>query len=138
MTAHDPSLGRQHGGLLSWLRFGKGQVDDQDTPGPPQPAGQDRRDNLRMRQLEEVGRFLSAHRLEISAATLAVAWNYLSGADSHLVRSIDRQVQARLPVTLEWLDQELGQNAQADEVAMLADLMQRLENNIDEFGKTSR
>jgi diguanylate cyclase len=135
MTAHDPSLGRANGGLLGWLGFGRG-------PAEPavEPEGEqiDRRATLRLRQLDEVARFLSAHQLEVNAATLTIAWNYLTGADSQLVRAIDRQVQARKVVTLEWLDEELGRQGRADEMAALADLMQRLEHSIDEFGKNSR
>ncbi|MBS3930721.1 MAG: GGDEF domain-containing protein [Sphingomonadales bacterium] len=135
MTAHDPSLGRSPGGLLGWLGFGRGHIDPSTKQEDDQP---DRRENLRLRQLDEVARFLAAHQLEVNAATLTIGWNYLTGADSQLVRAIDRQVQARKQVTLEWLDEELGRNGRADEVAALADLMQRLENSIDEFGKASR
>ena len=135
MTAHDPSLGRTPGGLLGWLGFGRGQAIIESEPADDQI---DRRAGLRLRQLDEVARFLSTHQLEASAATLAIAWNYLTGSDSQLVRAIDRQIQARKVVTLEWIDEELGRQGRADEVAALADLMQRLETSIDEFGKTSR
>lgn len=135
MTVHDPSLGRTNGGLLGWLGFGRGQAE---PAAEPEDEQVDRRAALRLRQVDEVARFLSAHQLEVNAATLTIAWNYLTGADSQLVRAIDRQVQARKVVTLEWLDEELGRQGRADEMAALADLMQRLENSIDEFGKTSR
>ncbi|MFO1254355.1 MAG: GGDEF domain-containing protein [Sphingomonadaceae bacterium] len=137
MTAHDPSLGRSTtGGLLGWLGFGRRHADDSDNSGNDGDP-RDRRNSVRLRQLDEVGRFLTTHQLEVSAATLTLACNYLTGSDSQLVRAIDRQVQARKPVTLEWIDAELGRQDR-DEVAMLADLMQRLEHSIDEFGKTSR
>jgi diguanylate cyclase len=137
MTAHDPSLGRTNGGLLGWLGFGRGQAEPAIEPSNEDDQV-DRRASHRLRQLDEVARFLSVHQLEVSAATLAIAWNYLTGDDSQLVRAIDRQVQARKVVTMDWLDEELGRQGRADEVAALADLMQRLENSIDEFGKTSR
>jgi diguanylate cyclase len=137
MTAHDPLLGRSRGGLLGWLGFGSRQPETiLETDLRKEPA--DRRASLRLRQLDEVSRFLSTHQLEVSAATLTIAWNYLTGTDSQLVRAIDRQIQARKAVTLEWIDEELGRQDRADEVAMLADLMARLENSIDEFGKASR
>ena len=137
MTAYDPSLGRNSGGILSWLGFGQRPAAELADPDPElSPA--DRREALRLRQLDDVGRFMSTHQLEISAASLAVAWNYLTGADSQLVRAIDRQVQARKPVTLEWLDETLGRQDRDSELATLADLMQRLEASIDEFGKASR
>ncbi len=138
MTEHDPSsgpsLGRP-GGLLGWLGFGKG--DGGLGEGAP-PASGDHRDGLRQRQLDEMASFLAYHHLEISATTLAIAHNYLSGSDPDLVRLIDRQMQARQPVTLDWLDEVRSRDDRSDEVAMLAQLMQRLESSIDEFGKTSK
>ncbi len=134
MTAHDPSLGRP-GGLLGWLGFGKGEAAGDE---PAAASSADRRVAPRQRQLDEIASFLAYHQLEISAATLAIAHNYLSGGDPDLVRLIDRQMQARQPVTLDWLNEMHGRNDRADEMAMLAQLMERLESNIDEFGKTSK
>jgi diguanylate cyclase len=134
MTAHDPSLGRS-GGLLGWLGFGRA-VDETDPAGPT-PGG-DQRDAMRQRSLELVGAFLAHHRLPVTARTLAIAHDYISGNDQDLVRLIDRQLQARKPVTMEWLDESLARNERSDELALLAQLMQRLETSIDEFGKASR
>jgi diguanylate cyclase len=134
MTAHDPSLGRP-GGLLGWLGFGKGEGTPDEAAAAP--AG-DHRDGLRQRQLDEIASFLAYHQLEISAATLSIAHNYLTGSDPDLVRLIDRQMQARQPVTLDWLNEVNGKGERADELAMLAQLMVRLETSIDEFGKTSK
>ena len=136
MTAHDPSLARTSGGLLGWLGLGGRRPAEPDSPAAE--ARRDRRDGPRLRQLEEIGSFLSYHQLEISANTLTIAWNYLSGADPQLARLIDRQMQARKPVTLEWLDEVLARPGEGDEVETLTKLMQRLEASIDEFGKTSR
>ncbi|MDE2437591.1 MAG: GGDEF domain-containing protein [Sphingomonadales bacterium] len=129
MTAHDPSLGR-HGGLLGWLGFGQ-------TRALPIPDVAERHEPVRMRQLDEIGAFLGYHRLEINASTLSVAWCYLTGSDSKLVRLIDRRMQDRLPVTLDWLEENAPQTQHGNEAAQLAALMQRLERSIDEFGKTS-
>jgi diguanylate cyclase len=134
MTAHDPSLGRP-GGLLGWLGFGKGEAISDEAAAAP--AG-DHQGGLRQRQLDEIASFLAYHRLEINAASLSIAHNYLSGSDPDLVRLIDRQMQARQPVTLDWLGEVHGQGERGDEVAMLAQLMVRLESSIDEFGKTSK
>ncbi len=137
MTAHDPSLCRPAAGLLGWLGFGPRphELLDQGEAVPPEV---DRREGLRVRQLDDLSRFFNAHQLDITAATLGTAWNYLSGADSQLVRVIDRQVQARQPVTAAWLDEAIERPQRAEETAQLADLMLRLESSIDEFGKTSR
>lgn len=134
MTVHDPSRGRP-GGLLGWLGFGK--AGEASRAATAAPSG-DHRNALRQRQLDEIASFLAYHRLEINAASLSIAHNYLTGSDPDLVRLIDRQMQARQPVTLDWLDEVHGQGGQADEAAMLAQLMVRLESSIDEFGKTSK
>ena len=136
MTAHDPSL-TKNAGLLGWLGFGKKHEADQ-SPGEPAEAPIDRRENLRRRQLDEVCSFLAYHQLEVSALTLSIAHNYLTGNDPNLVRLIDRQMQARQPVTLDWLDEVLNRNERGEELAQLTQLMERLESSIEDFAKTSK
>ncbi len=137
MTAHDPSFGRP-GGILGWLGLGLRRTDGAAESGSPaELAPGDRRTIARLRQLEEIGAFLSYHKLEATAPTLVIAYNYLTGSDPQLVRLIDRRMQAREPVTLPWLDEMLERNERGDELTKLAQLMQRLESSIDEFGKTS-
>ena len=109
MTAHDPSLGRQ-GGLLGWLGLGPrptGDATSEPEPAPTAPA-RERRLSLRDRQLDEIKLFLASHQLEVTAQTLSIAHSYLTSADPHLVRLIDRQVHARKAVTVEWLDEFVG------------------------------
>ena len=134
MTAYDPSLGRS-GGLLGWLGFGR---NDSGANELPASGTADRREAVRMRSLELIGAFLARHHLEVTSQTLAIAHNYITGSDPDLVRAIDRQIQAREPVTMAWLDETLARNERGDELALLAQLMQRLEGSIDEFGKASR
>lgn len=134
MTAHDPSLGHA-AGLLGWLGFGT-RAPAAACTAASAPA--DRRDASRLRQLDEIGSFLTYHQLEVSAETLTTAFNYLTGADPHLARLIDRQMQARKPVTLAWLEEVFAETGQGSELALLAQLMERLETSIDAFGKTSR
>jgi diguanylate cyclase len=134
MDGHNQTPGRA-GGLLGWL--GLGRMDAQAEAATSAGTG-DRRDAVRMRSLELVGAFLSRHQLEVSAGTLTIAQHYISGSDPAIVRLIDRQLQSGRPVTQEWLDQALARNERSDELAMLAQLMQRLESSIDEFSKTSR
>ncbi|MDP3908000.1 diguanylate cyclase [Novosphingobium sp.] len=138
MTAHDPSLHRPVSDLLSWL--GLGHRPEPATPLVDVPAGQDRRerrDAQRQRMLDEIGSFLSYHHLEVTAQTLTIAFNYLSGADPQLARSIDRQMQARQPVTLDWIEDVLSRSERSDELAVLTQLMRRLEVSIEDFSKTS-
>ena len=135
MTAYDPNFARPHGRLLGWLglrsRQPTEQPDSNDSACEPE-----RRSTLQQRQVGEIGAFLGMHKLPVSAQTLMVAWNYLNGADSQVVRTIDRQLQQRLPMTAEWLEESLG-GSNADDITQLAELMKRLESSIDEFAKTS-
>ena len=136
MTAHDTSLGRQSG-LLGWLGLGPRPVAETAEPATPLPQGE-RRQTLRQRQLDEIGTFLASHQLEVTAQTLGIAHSYLSGGDPHLVRLIDRQVHARKPVSIEWLDEVYSRAESGAELETLSKLMERLEASIDEFGKTSQ
>lgn len=137
MTAQDPSLHRPSG-LLGWLGFGQRQQHPEPVPDDSAPHRPERRSALQWRQLDEIGRFLLAHKLEVNARTLSVAWSYLTGSDSQTVRLIDKQIQQRLPITPEWLEEHLGGDGPAEDLALLAQLMERLQHSIDEFGKTSR
>lgn len=130
---------RQRGGLFGWLRLG-GAADPRESAaasaGTP-PHRDDPGLTERRRYLGEIGAFLDAHQLEANATTLTIAHKYLRGADPQLVRAVDRQVQARKPVTLAWLDEIATGPADEDELAMLASLMTRLEASIEEFARTS-
>lgn len=137
MTAQDPFFSRPPG-ILGWLGFGNRPHPAGQSVPDPVPDRPERRDALQWRQLDDVGRFLVAHRLDVSARSLAAAWNYLSGADSHTVRAIDKRMQQQLPITGEWLDDALGCDGPAEDLALLAQLMERLQGSVDDFGKTSR
>ncbi len=133
MTAHDSSLPRR-GGVLGWLGIGGF------GPAPAPMAGKiaERRQSARDRQLDEIAAFLSYHQLEVTAQTLSIASNYLTGAEPQIVKLIDRRVQAREPVTVEWLEDALREQGSSSETEQLDRLMQRLEQGVEEFGKTSR
>jgi len=138
MAAHDLNLARLSRGLLDMLGL-KGPADATDAPAPqvvaPPP---DRRTHAQARQLDEVLQFITAHQLEVSGASLAVAFNYLNGTDSRLVRSVERRLQAGEPFTREWLEELLGYTGRGEDIALLGQLIQRLENSIDELATTSR
>jgi diguanylate cyclase len=142
MTAYDPSFARRKGVFRSWFGLGR-QADDNEPEGAVAPslgsAGRpDHRDSVRTRQLQEVGRFLSHHGLEVTSNTLAIAYGYLNDTDSQIAQLINRQIQARNPVTMEWLDEVLAKPEREDEVATMVKLMERLETSIEDFGKTSK
>ena len=133
MTAHDPSLFRRSG-WLGWLGWGR-----RAAVAPAAAAGGvERRQSTRDRHLDEIGLFLSYHQLEVNAQTLVYASNYLTGNDPEVVRLIDRRVQAREPVTLDWLEDALHEQGASSEAEQLDRLMERLEQGVEEFGQTSR
>lgn len=134
MTAYDPSLHRASG-LLGWLGLGKRPLPEGELAVEPDDS--DRRSNSRLHQLEGLVSFLALHQLPVNASTLAIGWNYLSGGDRDVVRALDRRVQSQQAVTMAWLDEQFG-TTNDNEMAVLGELMQRLETNIDEFASTSR
>ena len=131
MTVYDPSLGKRSG-LFGWLRIGRRKAD-------PAANAQlhEHRQSQRDRQLDDIASFLRCHQLEANAQTLAVASNYLSGADPHTVRLIDRRIQARHPVTVEWIEDNLSRTGLGSEAEAIDELLARLESGIDELNQTS-
>ena len=135
MTAHDPLLHRS-AGLLGWLGLGKRPLHEDALPAESDDLN--RRSNSRLLQLESLASFLARHQLPVSSNTLAIGWTYLSGGDRDLVRALDRRVQSQQAITLAWLDEQFGTTGNDNEMAVLTELMQRLETSIDEFASTSR
>jgi len=133
MTAHDSSLFRR-GGWLGWLGLGSST---EAVPAEP-VSGVERRQATRDRHLDEIGLFLSYHQLEVNAQTLVYASNYLTGNDPDVVRLIDRRIQTREPVTLDWLEDAMREQGASSEAEQLDRLMERLEQGVEEFGQTSR
>lgn len=138
MAAHDLNLARLSRGLLDMLGL-KGAEERGEAPAPEAAAAApERRIHAQARQLDEVVQFIIANQLEVSAASLAVAFHYLNGSDSRLVRSVERRLQAGEPFTRDWLEELLGDTGRGEDIAVLGQLIQRLENSIDELATTSR
>lgn len=87
--------------------------------------------------LRRIEAFLAAHGLALDARSLAVAHAYTAGTDPELVRRIDRQLAAALPVSREWLDEIAPTHGNDAELATLSRLMARLESSIEDFARTS-
>ena len=137
MTAQDPSLHRRSGkSILGWLR---GDAQDESLraadPPPAEVLGEDPYRTARRQLLADMGEFLLTHDLDLSAFTLAVAFNYLTGSDGQMMRRIDARLAAREPVTLDWL--EASAREAGDQGDTVTRLMHRLESNIAAFETTS-
>jgi len=138
MSSHDPNLSpRPSKGLLGWLRGAKREeeIASEDQPSDTSTILDPRR-MARTQLLGDIADFLLAHDLEINPLTLTIAHNYLIGGDGSITRSIDQRMQARQPLTLEWIEQILRENG-GDQSEFLNRLMNRLESNIEAFDRTS-
>ena len=119
---------------LSWLGRGARPADREDPArNAPPPAA-----NPRRQQLEEIGRFLDQHALEVTAASLPIAWACLTRSDQRIVEAVERRLQSGRPLTAEWLDEVREPNEDSAETDRLRDLMERLESSLADFSKSSR
>lgn len=142
MTAHDPKLVRK-AGLLRWLGFGGSDVETDDDPATSAPEGianeglDDRRERRRRELLEDIAGFLLAHRIEVTAYTLAIAYDVMSGSNPRLARLIEQRATGRRPVTQDWLEDAASRCGRNDGTKDLTALMGKLEATIEEFGQTA-
>jgi len=139
MTAHDPNLAPR--GLWYWLGFGANRHDvefESEDAAPAQvvlaPSPQDR---LRRSALDDVCRFIQAHRLPVSGFTLTVAHEIATGANPDLARLVAGRIARREPVTLTWLEDALEAEGMGSADGQIEALVQRLESAIVELGSTA-
>jgi len=139
MTAHDPEFHNEARGFLRWLglapRAGLPAESAQGPEGAPaENTGlHDPRERRRRQMLEDIGRFLITHRLEVSPFTLSAAYEVITGNDLKLAALIEERVAGRQPVNLEWLEKASRNSGRDDGSAALQALMARLEATINDF-----
>lgn len=81
--------------------------------------------------------FLAAHGLRLSQSTLLAAYDCVTGNDPKLVDAVSERTSAGEPVSLDWLvGFRRGEGAQ-DEIGTITRLMERLERNLESFGRTT-
>ena len=137
MTAHDPSLHGDRPAILRWFGLGKAPAPDPDEPQAAEPVSNETARAVRLALLADISHFLDSHDVDVNALTLAAAHDYLTGSDIDLVRAVDRRIQAQEPITTEWLETASAEESRVSEREALAALMTRLEQNLDEFGRTT-
>lgn len=137
MTTQDLSPHRPRSGLLGWLGLGRNHAPADANPHQAATSPPDTKAAARLALLEDIGRFLVAQNLEISAFTLTVVHDYLTGEDLRMVRLIDRQIQLREPITSAWLDEVHHATSREDERQAIAALMTKLQSNLEAFGRTT-
>jgi diguanylate cyclase len=143
MTAHDPNFTRESKGILRWLGFGAAPRDD-DHSGDNialETCEEDEHSGLHHRRqrelLGDVGRFLLSHRIEVNPFTLAIAHDVITGADPKMAHLVEERIHAKLPLTLEWIEDASRSAGREDRMATLDALMTKLETSIENFGKTT-
>ena len=121
--------------LLRWLGLAA------PAPAGPEPAAQatapdDPLQTACRRLGGELGEFLAFHRLPATHQSLAAALDCVSGNDPRLIDLVRERRAAGEPVTPEWLA-EVRRPGPEDEVKAMNRLMDRLDDSIAEFGRTT-
>lgn len=89
------------------------------------------------RMISKIADFLIDHDLEVLPTTLTVAYECVTGGSPRLAQLILERTEKGLPVTLGWIEEQRGGTTHEKNGEALAVLMGRLEDSLDEFGKTA-
>jgi diguanylate cyclase len=140
MTAVDDAQAPR--GFMRWLGFGSKQQHVEETGEQGFPAVEivqsaDPREQLRRQTLEDVSNFLLMHRLPVSAATLEIAHDIVTGADPAISRLVSERMVDREPITLAWLEEIIEAHGRNNTGEHLQNLVVRLESSISEFANTA-
>ena len=137
MDTHDSAtdtLAVRKPGLLGWLGFNGRQG----SPAVPPSAQALSASSVAQEQLNDIARFLDGQALEVTGASLAAAWTYLTRSDDELVLAVDRRIRSGRLVTADWLGSLAERSDGSEESGRLRELMERLEASVEEFGKSTR
>ena len=134
MTGDSPLSPRR--GLLGWLGLRNGDEAAADHPAAASAGRSDWRGG-RAHLLAAVGDCLDEHDLPADAFTLAIAHDYITGADAALSRTIEQRLATGGALDCAWLDASCRslQGRSAEQAA--ARLLARLEGNLDAFTETT-
>ncbi len=118
--------------LLSWLGSSPDGAEPAPETAPVDPLASSCR-----RTGNEIGEFLALHRLPATHLTLATALDCVSGNHPRLAAMIEARHAAGEPVTPEWLAEVRRPGSPEEEATALHRLMDRMESNIRDFGRTT-
>lgn len=141
--ANDPSARGSRSRLLKWLGISDDarEVDEPAGTADPQhfrdPTAREIWLPAKRRLLGKVADFLIDYDLEVMPWTLEIAYDCVTGANPLMAQCILERAEAGKPITLQWLEQ-VHREQQGDGTAeMLAALMSRLEESLNEFSHTT-
>ena len=131
----------QHGltdRLTRWAKGLSGRAEEsQDVETAPRPragTAANREINRRRQLYADIGDFLFAHDLDLTAINFSVALDYLTGANIGVEKAIRAVMMERGKITNGWLE-TLAAEQRADEVTpeSLATMLDKVEENLDQF-----
>lgn len=145
MTAYDPNFAPlpahspRRGRFWQWL----GRIDEFEAEAAPRELIPDPAAlrEARLRQplpvLREVGEFLAEYGLDVIPFTMKVGYECVTGFNPLLAEQVRERARGGEPISLAWLEQIARSSGIAREETMLTTLMARLEESLDEFGRTT-
>ena len=142
MTAHDPRLSAQSRNRF-WQWFKRSSAEDEiEQQAQVEASGgahalREMRMELQLPLLREIGEFLAEHGLELVPFTMTTAYDCVTGYNPRLAEKVRERAESGQPITLAWLEDAARDSGRNREEAMLTTLMSRLEETLDEFGKTT-
>ena len=89
------------------------------------------------RLLAKVADFLIDHDLEVMPWTLEIAYDCVTGAKPKLAQLIFERTEAGQPITIVWLEQVVREEEGETSSELLAALMSRLEDTLEEFASAT-
>lgn len=141
MTQHASDESSRRGKWWQWFGGEGADGDDEQGSKSPTAAALAHEPTAReiwlpakRRMLGKVADFLIDHDLEVLPGTLAVAYDFVTGADPRLAQLILERTEKGLPITIKWLEDAKGTSDQGD--GPLVMLMGRIEESLTEFSST--
>lgn len=86
--------------------------------------------------LDDIGRFLAVHGLDVMPYTLTIAYDCVSGFNPRLSLQIQERTDRGEPITLSWLEDVARESGRSREESMISRLMGKLEESLEYFGQT--
>ncbi|MDF8335021.1 GGDEF domain-containing protein [Novosphingobium cyanobacteriorum] len=147
MTHQNSSDSGRRGGWRQWFGLVPEAEDDEGPIEQPQAtaAAASSRDPTarevwlpaKRRLLGKVADFLIDHDLEVLPYTLGVAYDCVTGASPRLAQLILERTEKGMPITIQWLEEVGGEVSRDKNAEAIANLMERLEDSLDEFGQAT-